>query len=269
MKKIYRFVEDFTSDDVAFLATLGIKAKEGFDAIMIDADSPQLNVIKKRFRKTWTDTLSTEMVFDEQDLKSAKFLHIYAEKYLGYALPDTDGDVFDVAARDQEYGILRGEQTGFFKMKGEPKWGKWKIASLHFTEHIFFVNPVVYEDCFKPLNIACKPVLDLKTKAPLKTIVQLVQQGVAPSKLHLNARYIDEMEAVQGWNLTKYVLRADMPYPMFEDNPGGYDFFYTQEYFGSGGFAQRGTIISNKLYEILLNNNLTGLNYHPLIASSI
>lgn len=262
MKIVYRFVEDFKSRDVAFLATIGIKVKEGFDLILIDEHSPQLEALKKHFKKSWNDNAKPEMLFEKQELKSAPFLHIYAEKYVGYA---EDQDVFTVAATDPDYGILRGEQTGLFKMKGEPKWGKFKIAALHFAEDIFFTDPATYESIFKPLNIASKPVLDQKTNTPLKTVVQLVQQGISGSRLIITDPYIDELEKVDSWQLTKYIRRADRPFPLFEKSPGQDHFFYTQEYFGSGAHTQRGTIITTRLYQLLSDNKITGLNYEPLI----
>ncbi|MFV0305328.1 MAG: hypothetical protein ACK5IC_07605 [Moheibacter sp.] len=282
MKIIYRFSKHFSADDVSFMKNNGYNVNSGFDVVLIPKEDSNFLKIKDRFGD---DGLAMpEITYTKKELESASFLKIYAKKYLGYAKPDDEDEVddfeypfdiypyykgvFEIAKTDPEYGVLRGRQIGNYQMKGKPKWGTSQIASLWGAEDSFFTTPEVYQEVFKPLGIQSIPVINYSNKEIQTEIVQILQQGVSKSKLNITNHHIKEAITVQNFGITKYVMDGGVPPPAFVDSPRDMDFFYTQEYFGSGGFTQRSTIISNKLYNILQEKKIKGLNYAPLMKSS-
>jgi len=274
-----RVVKDFNKEEQLKLKELGIQVETGWDAFEIDEKNPIISNVKSIFDRNWDSIIQREASFSEKDRTLAPYLNIWSNKMLGYAKPDVedevDGysypfdiypyykDIFEVENTDENYGLLRGKQIGLYSLEGEPKWGKNGIASANYIEDAFFVTPEIYESIFKPLNINYLPVLNYKTGKNLKTVVQLLQQGISQSKLNINNSQIKEAITVKKWDLRKYILKNDDYYPSFINSPEGLDFFYTQEYFGDGGYNQRNTIISQKLYQILKNNHIKGLTYYP------
>ncbi|MDO4729436.1 MAG: hypothetical protein Q4B43_10600 [Bacteroidota bacterium] len=269
-----------------FFAELSAIKQAGFDlpddsfVFVIQGDDERLDKVKQILGNEWRDYCFANMEFTEEERSSAPYLYVFANHYLGYAQPDTQKEVddfpypfdvypyykgvFEILNTDENYGVLRGRQIGNYKLKNEPKWGKNAIGSIHYADDSLFVPPQIYKDVFAPLGILSKPVIDYKTQKPLLNVVQLLPQGISKSPLQLSEKYIRLTEHIEKWGITKFVLRDDMPYPVFLENNNTEDFFYTQEYFGSGGFTERGMIISQKLYQILKKNKIKGLNYVPL-----
>lgn len=279
----YRIVKNFTPNDKIFLENLGISIKLGWDVFEInEVKSEVLNHLKAYFGNEWEDISQRLITYSNKEVSHAEHLYVYAKKYLGYAKPDVEEevetfeppfdiypyykDVFEVFATDESYGLLRGKQIGNYQLKGKVKWGKSAIGSAHYINDAFFVKEKVYNTFLKPLNIESCPVIDYKTKKKMDGVVQILQQGISASPLQIVPEDCKEIISIPQWGIQKYILRDDIPYPRFKDSPGDYDFFYTQEHFGSGGLTQRGTIISQKFYEILKKNNIKGLNFHPLIT---
>lgn len=276
MKISYRFVAEFP-----VLKRAGFEIPDDSIYFIVQGDDIRLEKVKQLLGEEWQDCCLASTQFTEKELHSASYLRIFAKHYLGYAQPDTQKEVdffeypfdiypyykgvFEIANTDEEYGLLRGRQIGSYQIKGLPKWGKNKIGSLHYAEDAFFVPTEVYQEIFEPLKISYKAVLDYKTKKELFNIVQLLPQGISKSPLNLSKNYLKSEEKIEKWNLTKYLLRGDMPHPDFLEETNTFDFFYTQEYFGSGGLTQRNTIISKKLYQILKKNAIKGLIFRPLL----
>jgi hypothetical protein len=282
MKIKIKVVKDFSQKEQVELEEIGIKVIIGWDDFEIDTDNSNMQYIQHILRSSdWNTISQREALFSEKDRSDAPFINIYSNKMLGYAKPDGDEDevddfpypfdiypyykgVFEVKDTDENYGLLKGTQIGSYSLNGEPNWGNKDIASANYIEDTFFVKPEIYNDIFKPLNINCLPVFNYKTSLPLKSVVQLVQQGISSSKLNISKEEAEEIIYVDKWNLKKYVLRNDIYYPSFASPPQSLDFFYTQEYFGDGGINLRNTVISQNLYKILKNNNIKGLNYYPM-----
>lgn len=276
----YRYADSFTEIQQIQLANFGLKVKQGFNALIIDSNHPNFNEVKDMFDDWEEETLKT-IKYSKLDFEKAESYEINAEKYLGYAKPDVEEiidtykypfdiypqykDVYEVKATGK-YGMLRGKQIGSFKISGEPKWGKNHLASLFGATDCFFTTPEVYNDIFKPLNILSMPVIDFKSGKTLKTIVQILPQGVSQNKLNIKRENINKTIKIDEWNLTKYVLRGDVPFPDLEKSDKRYDFYESQEYFGDGGLNLKSIIISKKLYNLIVENKLKGLNIIPMLA---
>ena len=112
------------------------------------------------------------------------------------------------------------------------------------------------------MGIECRKVLGYGNQKPLTTIVQLVPQGVSKSKLLFKEENF-VIEDIPEWNLKKYCHNGKGFYPSFESNPGDYDFFVSQELFGTGGMNLKENFISQKLYQLLKKHGVKGLKYYP------
>ena len=286
MRIHYRFFENFDKKGVADLGKIGIKVEEDCFAFVLYEDDPKFELVKQYFGKNWRENVSIiDTDFTESERANSPYLGIWATKRLGYPKPedwyDDDDEedkeptapppykndaylynVFEIDKVSEMYGVLRGKQTGYLSISGEPKWGKSSVGALFWIEDILFTTPEVYEKVFEPLGIKCKKVLGYGNQKPLKTIVQLVPQGVAKSKLILDDENID-IEQIQEWNVKRYCLSNQGFYPSFESNAGDYDFFVSQEHFGTGAMNFKENFISQKLYQLLKENNVKGLKYYP------
>lgn len=265
--------------------------KAGFDLsddcqyFIIQGDDIRFDKVKQLLGDEWRNYCIINTEFTEKERTSAPYLSIHASKILGYAQPEDtyeeieeEGlseypypfdvypcfkDVYKVASTSNNYGMLRGEQIGDFKLIGEPRWGKAGIGATFDTGDIFFTTPEIYEKIFKPLGIECRQVLAYGNQKPLKTVVQLLSQGVSKSKLIIEENRITEKYFIKEWNMTKYMLSGEFFAPSFETSPGNFDFFVSQEYFGSGGMNENEVFISQRLYQLLKEDKIRGLNYYP------
>ncbi len=70
---------------------------------------------------------------------------------------------------------LGAEQVQPLCLSGEPKWGKTRgMFMLNWVADEFLVKPEMFDKVFRPLGITSRPVLDYKSRSPLRTVVQLV-----------------------------------------------------------------------------------------------
>lgn len=280
MRIRFRVVKSFNKLEQENLARLGINVAEGWDVFEIGENNLNFEPIKNLFHKDWDNIAQKKAYFSEKDRALAPYLNIYANKMLGYAKPDDESivdkyeypfdiypyykGVVEIINTNKQFGILRGNQIGYYSLEDEPNWRGNEIASANNIEDAFFVKPEVFEKIFRPLNIKSLPVINYKTQTKLENVVQIVQQGISQSHLMINKTQIKEKTLFKNWEIDKYVLSGDSYYPSFDSSPGEFDFFYTHEYFGTGGLTQRNTIISKKLYHILKINHIKGLNFYPM-----
>ena len=276
MKVKYRVGVNFNSVQVSQLRELAIYVEQGFDVFKIYIDNPNLAKIQEIIGESWNKNIIPETEFSESDREKASYLNISPTKIFGYPQPEYTEyeypfdiypylkDVFEIDKTDPEYGALKGRQIGGFRLKQEPNWGSSSIGSAHEISDFIFVKPEIYREVFQPLGIKCLPVLEYKTKKELRTVVQLVPQGIAESALDIKKEQINEIQEVESWGIKKYILFDNNYYPSFIGNPGNFDFFLTQEYFGSGGMTDREVIISQKLYQLLKKHKIKGLYCSPM-----
>jgi|GEM_PF-4910268 len=285
MKISYRFFQNFDKKDVLKLKELGITVKEGCDAYVAYEGTHAFETLKAFFGENWRECVSiVDTNFTEKERTESFHLNISATKILGYPQPEERNEgkeeqepespfniypyyenVFEVAATSPNYGILKGNQIGSFSFLKEPKWGKASIGSVFWSLNDFFVTPETYYTIFEPLNIECRSVLKYKTKKPLETVLQIIPQGISQSKLNIPSELIKEMSEIPEWKMRKCLFEMKGFYPSFETSPGDYDFFVSQEYFGTGGVTEREVFISQRLYQRLRTRNIKGLKYYPQI----
>lgn len=276
MKTSYRFFAK-----LSVLKQVGFELSDDYSPVIVQGNDPRLDKIKEELGADWRDYCLASTTFTDKELASAAYLHVTAKHYLGYAQPDTQKEVdafeypfddypyykgvFDIVNTDANYGVLRGQQIGSYQMLANPKWGRHQIGSLHYADDALFVPKAVYQQVFASLGILQQPVLDYRTKKELPDVVQLLPQGISKSPLNLSHHHLQSQETIALWGVTRYLLKGDVPYPVFENESNTDDFFYTQEYFGSGGSTSRDLIISQKLYQLLKDHKIRGLRFEPLL----
>jgi hypothetical protein len=287
MRVSHRFFGNFNRKEVADLQQIGIKVEEGCNAFVLYEDDARFESVKQYFGDDWESHVTvTSTDFTEKEKSNSPYLGVWATKRLGYPQPEDwhdedDADegeqeepphpfescpyLYNVFEIDQasEYGVLRGKQTGYLSILGEPKWGKSSIGALFWLEDILFTTSEVYRRVFEPLGIECRTVLGYGNQKPLTTVVQLVPQGVSKSKLLLKDENLGDKLYIPEWGIERYLLNGKGFYPSFEVDPGDYDFFVSREQFGSAGMNFKENFISQKLYQLLKKNNVKGLEYYP------
>lgn len=284
MRINYRFYDNFTTDGVLYFKEIGINIKEGIDAFVVYEDDELFEKVKETFGSKWMDHVSiVDTEFTEKEREQSDYISITPSKMLGYLQPEDwdeeEGEdepqypfniypyyegVYEVKNTSSNYGMLRGKQIGNLSLQGEPKWGKSSIGSTFYGLDTFFTTPETYKQVFEPLGIQFRPVLGYGNKESLKTVVQLVPQGIANSKLIIKTNQIKEVSEIKEWGLKKFLLNGKGFFPPFEKKTENFDFFVSQEYFGSGGVNEKAVFISQKLYTLLKNNKVKGLNYYPM-----
>ena len=123
---------------------------------------------------------------------------------------------------------------------------------------LFFVQPDIYESIFRPFGIEAMPVIEHKTNATSRNIVQLVPQGMVELKLE---GYPSEL--CPDTNKEKYTPVTRGSFPSLQGNCD-LDYVQSKAFFGSGHSAFRATIISALLYKKLTETQITGVDYTPL-----
>lgn len=285
MRVSYRFFKNFDKSEVIEFKKYGIKINEGCDAFEIYEDDPLFEEIKNKLGDNWMDYASADTDFSEKERSSSDYLYIEARKMLGYPQPEDCDErkkepafpfniypylegVFRVKNTSPEYGMLRGEQIGSFSLPREPKCES-AIGSIFWCEDIFFVSKDVYRSIFEPIGVKCLPVLAYpKPSRPFENLVQLLPQGISKSRLDIKSSQLDFTVYVKEWQVQKYILNRKGFFPSFVSDPGPYDFFVSQEYFGDGAGDLKNVIISQRLYQILKTYKIKGVKYYPMQANS-
>ena len=178
-------------------------------------------------------------------------------------MPDLDDGyikcTYDTAKMCTECGIGAFQKSPF-RMKAEPKWGKWDILQLNWIFDAFFVSRRSYQDVFRPLGVQCNEVLNHNSGEPLESVVQIIINKVADGHLDLHDSCKDVC-AKCGESKIRPHDRGFFP-RLTQRRP--LCIFRSQEYFGSGRSAWNATIVSSDLYKAIAKSALKGVSFYPL-----
>ncbi|MBN1617886.1 hypothetical protein JW887_00910 [Candidatus Dojkabacteria bacterium] len=260
----HRLAFDHTRPIATELKDLGyqLKGTSGINYVMISESDPQWNAVNKLIEKyTPPHLIGTEFTRDE--ILEAKWLHMWGRWDHGYPMPDDDfgyvRHTYD-CSWEENHSCFGAVQVNPFRIKGEPKWGKKHIMQLTWVNDVFFTQPAIWEEVFKPFGIDCMPVLKHSTGEELKTVVQLVPQITAPALADIDAYPHEQLE--RG---TRYSYINNGPYPSLSATPDpSAHYMMSKEYFGSGGASNRLIIISSALREAIDNCKLKSVAFVPL-----
>ena len=205
------------------------------------------------------DIVSTK--FSKQELASAKWLELMANWHHGYPQPDEDvfgylEGTYDLSEYCRECGTGL-KQRAPFQMKGEPKWGRNGILQLNWTFDEYFVTPEVLVTVFEPHGVGYKEVLNTR-ETELKSVVQLVVER----EINIVTEGLPA-ETCARCGRVKYLPVTRGPSPALAGEPAGH-MVKTREYFGSGGSAHKGVLISQDLANALASENVRGASVRPV-----
>jgi ribosomal protein L37E len=197
--------------------------------------------------------------FSTRELDSARWLHMSAWEN-GYALPQEDFKFFEVtfdrthACSFCGYGKI---QTGPFRIKMEPKWGRKGIMSLNGAYDELFVPPAVWETIFKPFGITCRPVANRHGKI-LETVVQIVIE----EKIDLLTDALKVRELCNTCGRRKYQYPKRGRFPTLAQEPSG-AIAKTRQTFHDG-WDIVDIIISQELRRAMISHKLRGAEFEPV-----
>jgi hypothetical protein len=242
------------------LSSIGIEIEFGFVSFEIDEDNSGWLKLEPLIQE-WQAVDIIKTKFTKSELDKVKYLKLSANWHWGYPQPDDDFGYLNESYDLSKYSSISGigkVQKAPIRIKGEPKWGKKNILQLNWLFDIFFVQPDIWKSVFKSFKIEAMPVIDHKKNTALKTILQLVPQGMV--ELNLTG-YPKEICPDTG--IEKYSPITKGYFPSI-DGENDLDFAQSKEFFGSGHSAFRATIISASLYRKLVENKIKGISFTPL-----
>ena len=252
MRKMRSLRDDWTSEDVQFLAEHGLYADVGRMSICVAEDEHYLQ-IKNRFEYRWNSLSDIPFyVYSKEDYDTADYFVLKNWNGCGYPQPEEDfryeSISFDAEKICTECDCGR-VQTNDLRVKKLSKHGFWTFFSWLTDE--FFVSEKVYEEVFAPHGIEKRSVI--KGGKVVEGVYQLVIP-VIDEDLDLNDR---EHWKCQVCGETKYTMNHHH-YPFFPqpENPLP-GIFKTKEYFGAGHDghqAQHQIIISKDVADKLLKS---------------
>lgn len=108
--------------------------------------------------------------FTEDELAAADWLTMLPDWHHGYPQPEDDNsgrpaDTFDQSSQCATCGI-GVRQTGPYRMKTEPKWGRRHILQLNWVFDEFFVKPDVYVQVFERFGVGVRKVWKNRSTSP-------------------------------------------------------------------------------------------------------
>ncbi len=227
-----------------------------FDLDENNSNWPRLQELLKEWNAS--DFVRTE--FSTAEVNGARWLEIGAWHH-GYPQPE-EGDfgylraTYDLTDWCKRCGIGK-RQRAPFQMNGEPKWGRNGIMQLIWVYDELFVRPEVWSQAFQPEGIACRPVLSV-SGVELRTVLQLV----IDAEVSIESEGLPR-EICTECKRSKLLPVTRGPFPPLTEQPSK-TLARTREYFGSGGLASNGLVISQGLAQALSRLKLRGQTLRPV-----
>lgn len=259
MRIVHRIAMWSTPAIRAELRSLGIDIEDGFVGFDVDESSPAWPIIQSRLAQ-WDagDMVHTE--FSSAELNRARWIVVWPTWHHGYPQPNEDESGYLDATYDlADYCRICGiglKQKAPFQMRGEPKWGRRSILQLNWVFDEYFVQPLLYEEVFKPRGIDARPVLHARTLRELQTVVQLVIPMLT-FDIDSEESHGEQCGVCRRWKFP-YVVRG--PFPPLRGDPSS-PVAKTREYFGSGAAADHEVIVSNDIYRELAKRKVKGVRF--------
>jgi hypothetical protein len=212
--------------------------------------------------------------YDKIDMENAEWYEIYAGEYQ-YPQPDDDFEylnyTFDLTNYCSECGIGK-IQNKPFRLKHEPKQKNNQFWGLFWERDAIFVREetknILEKENIKGIHFI-QPVLH-KNNKPIDRFYQLIietvlDKGLDQSNVQKITCKLNNDENKKYCGRIKYFFpKGDngiFDKKLFSPNV---DFYLSNEYFGSGGHAERINIMSKKVHEIIKKNKLKGLRTEPI-----
>lgn len=259
MKIVHRISKVVDAKKRDQLRALGIEVGIGLSTFEIDESHPSWEEIG-RLSGEWESVDIVTTIFSKMELSDAPYVEIGPSWHHGYPQPEDDFEylieTYDLSAYCRSCG-MGARQVAPFRMKGEPRWGTKHLLQLNWVYDEFFVLPEIWREVFRPIGIACSPVVKHSTGKILETVVQLDVQGAAPSDLCMGGH---PFETCAECGRKKYLPFVRGFFPPFESG-AALALCRTKESFGSGASAWNAIIASNEVYRAIRDHKLKGVTF--------
>lgn len=226
-------------------------------------DHPQWSRVLTLMREWAVPETHVSTWFTKQEIEAASWLELVPDWHQGYPLSDEDKLGYRATTYDLEHWCERCgagmTQAAWFRMKGEPKWGRNAILQLNWVFDEYFVTPDAWSTVFEPAGIGCRPVLS-PCGAELKTVVQLVIENsvdIATKGL--------ASERCTWCGRVKYLSDTRRPFPVLLQEPTS-PMVRTVEYFGSGSRAYNAILVSRQIAWRLAAARIHGASLRPVVS---
>lgn len=257
MNKLFALRNVWTEDDVRFLSKYGITRKEKDCKSVIINDGPIYQELHAHFFKKSEHPLYEEAFgfeYTESEVLSSEYCLLFFLSGRGYPQPE-DGysyrkQVYDMS-KYCDYCGQEKVQIGDYGIISPPRRSMWTYMAWVFDA--VFVTETLYEDVFKPLGIGWRHV-NKKSGKVFEGVLQL-DIPVLDENLDLS---MFEYEICPVCGRKKYGAKFHVPFFPQPLHPLPHMFF-TKEYFGYGGSANRKLIITTELAKKLIDMKLIRL----------
>ena len=250
MKRISALRDDWTEEDVQFLAKYGINSEVGRFTIRLPEDE-HYSEIKKHFQFKWDTIRDIPLcIYSKEDFDAADYFVLKSWNGCGYPQPESDFKYesisFDAEKICQECNCGR-VQTNDLHVNKISKHGFWTFFSWLIDE--FFVSEAVYNEIFSPLGIAKRTII--KGGKVVDGVYQLVIPIIdEPLDLSDRAHWTCPLCG----SIRYDYVHQSYPYFPLHNNPLP-GIYKTNEYFSTGPHdhqTQRTIIISKDVVQKLI-----------------
>lgn len=271
-RRIVNFRKEDAKDLVMYLKNNKLTFEEGniLSTVCVNEDSEHWDFIDKQISKR--DLFyTTEMFFSPEELSEAKWLSVYSERRVGYPQPEKNFGYQEITYNSDSYcdhcgaGLIQQDD---FRIKKAPSWGKYDFMELNWIGDELFVSDkakqVLLENEIE--GISFRTVKNSKGLENLAGISQLIiEEGLGSALIHFQEG-IKQEEVCKKCGITKYTLSGEATLKYRRTAfPHGPDFVKSKEIFGSGQYAAKQVLISQKAYRVLILNKLDkGLVFEPI-----
>jgi hypothetical protein len=243
-------------------------------------NNPDFGLIKQEISKFLEpQVIGTE--YEKADIKNAEWFIVNTGEYQ-YPQPEDDFGYLKATFNLDNYCKWCGIgkiQNAAYRLKTEPKQHNNQFWGLHWDFDAIFVRQeaknILEREKIRGIHFS-NPVLH-KKNTPIEDFYQLhidtvLSTGFDKYNTKTITCKLNNEENCNTDPATKYCGRIKYHHPMiggylFDRNifDNQYDIVETNEYFGSGGSANRLQIVSKTFKTIVENNKLKGLSFIPIM----
>lgn len=204
-----------------------------------------------------------QSIFTTEEIRSAEWSRLIPTYQQGYPYPErswvTNPPTYDTFCR--ECGTFTQKEK--FVLSKEPKL-KYRAFFSLFWAYTVFCTPSVFQvmKANGIIGYRQEGVILHKTGNPLSTVYQLIivktsLPGLVPGTLMRQPCAKCGYTKYEPFRIGKMIIKRDAI-------PSDVDLFQTDEWFGSMHSAYREIIISNKLANLIIDNNWKGVSLKPI-----
>lgn len=240
-----------------------------FIILEVFTDEPYWNELENILKLHDKTPTIVEKIYTKKELNNAEWFEIGSTYRLGY--PQPEDEYKHITYDDSNYCPKCGGglvQKDSFYINKLPKFKSRNFYQPYWIEDELFVSTKVV-DKFKEEKITGIEILDVKKYRKNETIdfvKQIKINEILPKGLIINENELEKEIICGKCGKLKYIVKGStvlrFKRNLFNDKP---NFVKTYEQFGDGRICARDIIVSKRVYDIIISNNLgRGLIFEPI-----